>query len=201
MICISFSKPTVEQFLLNHPEVKMIELRLDLMEIDTEQLSRFFSLPVDIIATCRKNGQMTENERLMLLRQCISLGARYIDIEIESGNEFISSLKEFAVKHDCKLIVSYHNAEKTPSLPQLNEIAEKCQAEQADIVKIVCMIKSKQDISRIKSLYTKEYPIIAIGMGNKGVITRIKACEWGAPFTYFAARTEDATAPGQIGYE
>ena len=179
----------------------MIELRLDLMDVDETQLRRFLSLPVDVVVTCRPNGQMTEKQRLHLLQRCISLNARYVDVEIESGTELISTLKESAVKHDCKLIVSYHNFEKTPDSSELEEIVERCHAAQADIVKIACMINDKQDILNIKSLYTKNYPIIALGMGEKGLITRVKACEWGAPFTFAATCPESATAPGQVDYE
>ena len=201
MICVSFSKPTVEKFLLRHPEVKMIELRLDLMKIDERQLSHFLSLPVDVIATCRPNRRMTEEQRFMLLRQCISFGVRYVDVEIESGTVFISALKKNAMKHDCRLIVSYHNFEKTPDLSELDEIAEKCHAEQPHIIKIACMVNCKQDILNIKSLYAKYHPVVALGMGKKGIITRIKACEWGSPFTFFAACSDAATASGQVGYE
>jgi len=201
MICVSFSKPAVEQFLAQHPEVKMIELRLDLMETDENQLRRLLSLPVDVIVTCRPNGRMTEGERLQLLCQCISFGARYVDVEIESGSEFISTIREFATQHNCKLIISYHNFEKTPDLSELKEIAERCHAAQADIVKIACMVNDEQDILNIKSLYSANYPIVVLGMGEKGTITRIKAYEWGAPFTFVAATPDSQTAPGQVGYE
>jgi 3-dehydroquinate dehydratase-1 len=138
-----------------------------------------------------------------LLQQAISFGACYVDVEIESGAAFISALKECAVKHRCGLIVSYHNFEKTPDLPELSAIVEQCHAHciKSNIVKIACMVNSERDILNIKSLYSKKYPIIALGMGEKGVITRIKACEWGAPFTYAAADVNNATALGQMGYE
>jgi len=200
MICVSFSKPTVEQFLQKHPEVQMIELRLDLMEIDETALRRFLSLPVDVVVTCRPTGKISETQRLTLLLQSMALGARYVDVEIESGTEFISTLKKSAAQHNCRLIVSYHNFEKTPPLPELEEVAENCHAAQVDIVKIACMVNDEQDVLNIKSLYTKNYPVIAIGMGEKGTVTRTKACEWGAPFTYVAAAADDATAPGQMGY-
>jgi 3-dehydroquinate dehydratase type I len=201
MICVTFSKPTVEQFLSKHPEVRMIELRLDLMNIGAMQFFRFLSLPVDVIATYRPNKKLTESQRLMLLLQCIAFGARYVDVEIESGAEFISTLRKSATEHNCKLIVSYHNFEKTPDLPELEQIAERCRAAQADIVKIACMVNDEQDILNIKSLYEKNHPIIALGMGEKGIITRTKACEWGAPFTFAAAAADAATAPGQISFE
>jgi 3-dehydroquinate dehydratase type I len=187
MICVTFSKPTVEQFLLKHPEVRLIELRLDLMEIDETQLRRFLSLPVDVIVTCRPNGQITEKQRLTLLCQSISFGARYVDVEIESGTEFISILKKSATQHNCKLIISSHHFDEMPELTELEKIIEHCRAAQADIVKIACMVNDEQDIVTIKSLYTKTNPLIALGMGEKGTITRIKACEWGAPFTFVAA--------------
>jgi 3-dehydroquinate dehydratase-1 len=201
MICVTFSKPTVEQFLLKHPEVKMIELRLDLMKIDEAQLIRFLSLPVDVVVTCRPNGQMTEEQRLTLLCQSVFLGATYVDVEIESGTEFISTLKKSATEHNCKLIVSYHNFEKTPKLSELEKIVEQCRTAQADIVKIACMVNDEQDILIIKSLYSINHPLIALGMGEKGTITRIKACEWGAPFTFAAAASDAATAPGQVEYK
>jgi len=201
MICVTFSKPTVEQFLSQHPDVHMIELRLDLMKLDDAQLCRILSLPVDVIATCRPNEQMSEKQRYALLCQCISLSARYVDVEIESGTKFISAIKSFATKHKCKLILSYHNFEKTPELPELEDIAEHCHAEQADIVKIACMVKNEHDILNLKSLYSTNYPVIALGMGEKGIITRIKACEWGAPFSFAAATSETATAPGQVDYK
>jgi len=201
MTCVSFSKPTVEEFLLKHPEVKLIELRLDLMKIDEKQLSHFLSLPVNVIVTCRPNGQMTEEQRLLLLCKSISLGAHYVDVEIESGTAFISELRNFAVKNNCKLIVSYHNFEKTPDLTELEKIAEKCHSEKSDIVKIACLINEADDILSIKSLYSKNHPVIALGMGEKGAVTRMNACEWGAPFSYVTADSDTPTAPGQAGYE
>ena len=201
MICVTFSKPTVEMFLLKHPEVKMIELRLDLMEIDKTTLQRFLALPVEAIVTCRPTRKIPENQRLTLLLQSISLGARYVDVEIESGTNFIATVKKSATEHNCKLIVSYHNFEKTPELSELEKIVENCRTAQADIVKIACMVNDERDILNIKSLYAKNKIIIALGMGEKGTITRIKACEWGAPFTYAAAEPDAPVAPGMVGYD
>jgi 3-dehydroquinate dehydratase type I len=124
-----------------------------------------------------------------------------VDVEIESGAEFIATLKKSAAEHGCTFIVSYHNFEKTPSLSELETIVEKCRSAQADIVKIACMVNDEQDILNIKSLYVNNQPLIAIGMGEKGVITRTKACEWGAPFTYVAASPDELTAPGMGVYE
>jgi 3-dehydroquinate dehydratase type I len=200
MICVSFSKPTVESFLSKHPEVKLIELRLDLMTIDEQQLQHYLSLPVDVIATCRPNDRMTEKQRLMLLQKSIFYNARYVDAEIESAPKFILTLKENATKHNCQLIISYHNFEKTPDLSELEEISELCHTQHADIVKIACMVNNEQDILNLKSLYNKKYPIIAVGMGETGIITRIRACEWGAPFTFVAANADETTVPGQPDY-
>jgi 3-dehydroquinate dehydratase type I len=201
MICVSFSKPTVEQFLSKHPEVQLIELRLDLMNIDEKQLRHYLSLPVNVIATCRPNDRMTEKQRLTLLRKAITYGAHYVDVEVDSAPKFILTLIEHATMHDCQLIFSYHDFEKTPDLSELEDITELCHAYQADIIKIACMVNHEQDILTIKSLYKKKYSIIALGMGEKGGITRIKACEWGAPFTYATANANEATVAGQMDYD
>ena len=69
------------------------------------------------------------------------------------------------------------------------------------IIKIATMVFSDTDTDRLRKLYDRPEPIIAIGMGEKGKITRIRACEWGAPFTYAAPYPDELTAPGQLCYQ
>lgn len=200
-ICVSFSQPDVEQFLSEYPEVELIELRMDLMHLADEQIIRLFSLPVKKIAVCRPHEPYSEAQRLVLLKKAVSAGADYVDIEIENNPAFIATIKEYIESFDCKLILSYHNYEETPSDKVLFDIVEACKRHAPHLIKIATTVAGEEDNHRLKVLYRLSDSLIIIGMGEKGRITRIKACEWGAPFTYAAPSSSGLTAPGQLSYQ
>ena len=73
----------------------------------------------------------------------------------------------------------------------------------ADIIKIATSAMNYSDNAKLLSLYNiKEssqlVPVIAIGMGEIGKITRIAALFSGAPFTYASFEAGKETAEGQI---
>jgi 3-dehydroquinate dehydratase-1 len=126
-----------------------------------------------------------------------------VDIEIEAGAAYKKEIMQTARLRECQVILSYHNFENTPSKKQLGTIIEQCFSQGADIAKIACRVHSETDSARILSLY--DYPgqlhkgkITAIGMGEKGKITRLAAPLLGAPFTYASQSTGKETAPGQL---
>jgi 3-dehydroquinate dehydratase-1 len=133
----------------------------------------------------------------------VEAGAAYVDIEIEAETLYKREIMQTARLQECQVILSYHNYENTPSRKQLETIIEQCFSQGADIVKIACQVHSEADSARILSLY--DYPnqlhqgkITAIGMGEKGKITRLAAPLLGAPFTYASQSTGKETAPGQL---
>jgi len=62
-------------------------------------------------------------------------------------------------------------------------------------------VDSIEGCSRLLSLYSYGNPIISIGMGHEGKITRIAATLLGAPFTYASIDDSKKTAPGQFDSE
>jgi 3-dehydroquinate dehydratase-1 len=70
----------------------------------------------------------------------------------------------------------------------------------ADIAKLATFSKSKADNARLLSLYSNDKPIVALGMGETGKITRLMAPLLGAEFTFAAMDDGQPTAPGQITY-
>jgi len=98
----------------------------------------------------------------------------------------------------CKVILSYHNYERCPSKKHLLNIVKRCFDDNADIAKVVCKVNSLQDNLNIMALYDTDKPIIALGMGKLGRITRIAASFLGAPFTYAYPKGRRRTAEGQF---
>ena len=175
----------------------MVELRLDLLKEHPEKLFPLVEKDLKIIATCRP-GYFTEKERLKILSDAIVLGADYLDIEIETGEKEIATLRKLAVQHECALIVSWHNFGMTPSTDDLDEILSACFEKGADVAKIAAMVNSHNDMIRLLSLYDRPGRKVIIGMGEMAGITRIAATFLGAEFTFASVTREDITAPGQL---
>jgi 3-dehydroquinate dehydratase-1 len=125
-------------------------------------------------------------------------------VEIETATAFKEAVTQACCKKGCKLIVSYHNYEKTPSKNELETIIEKCFGDGADIAKVACQVNSEAEAARILSLYDynrdnfKRKKIVVLGMGEKGKIIRLVAPLLGAPFTFAALSAGKETAPGQL---
>jgi 3-dehydroquinate dehydratase-1 len=116
-----------------------------------------------------------------ILKSAIRHGASYIDIEVESNDAYKNELKKAAADAGCESIVSYHDYEKTPVMRELEQIISWCFEGGADLAKIACQVNSISDAARLLSLYSLGKPVISIGMGEAGRITRIAAPLLGAP--------------------
>ncbi|KAI4373086.1 hypothetical protein MLD38_011249 [Melastoma candidum] len=77
----------------------------------------------------------------------MELGAGYVDVELKVASEFIASIREKNLKK-CKIIVSSHNYEDTPSVEELGDLVAKIQAAGADIVKIATTALDITDAAR-----------------------------------------------------
>ena len=87
------------------------------------------------------------------LEAAIRRGARYVDIEIEAPDEHLEYIRTLAREYGCRLIVSFHDFEGTPSLDELKGIARLCRTKGADLVKIVTTARNISDAARTMRLY------------------------------------------------
>ncbi|MBN1598138.1 MAG: type I 3-dehydroquinate dehydratase [Bacteroidales bacterium] len=180
-------------------QIEMAEIRLDLTGFGIDEIKMVFSHKTPLIATCRPD-QKGQEDQLERLSAAIKAGAKYVDVEIEALSKQREKIIDIARQFSCKVIISYHNFEFTPGLKELYQIADKCFALGADIAKIAAYSGSNADNARLLSLYSMNKPVVILGMGETGKLTRIMAPLMGAEFTFAAADTGDATAPGQISY-
>jgi 3-dehydroquinate dehydratase-1 len=103
---------------------------------------------------------------------------------------------------DKLVVVSHHDFERTPAYDELADVAGRAVAAGADIVKIATHIAEDADIGVLSRLLTEgpARSMVVIGMGEKGLPTRLLFPRQGSLFT-FAAKGERASAPGQLPYE
>jgi 3-dehydroquinate dehydratase-1 len=197
MLCLAISEGSVKKILNLIKTSEIAEVRLDLMDLSDRDIEKVFSAEGKIIATCRA-GKFSDDQRKKKLKKAIESGASYVDIEIDSPDAFKKELISSAHKHNCKVILSYHNFDGTPPTDELNKMVDASFAQGADIAKVACIANSESDAVRILSLYAKHKNLVALGMGENGRITRVASLQMGAPFSYVSISTAKETAPGQI---
>lgn len=120
-----------------------------------------------------------------------------IDIELSSKTILKNVIKE-AKKHKKKVIISYHNFDKTPSKSVLEKIVKDGFSAGAHIVKIAAKADNLKDIQRLTNVVTDNDNIIVIAMGDKrSQATRLFFPLLGSMITYGTA-SRQKTAPGQL---
>jgi 3-dehydroquinate dehydratase type I len=201
-ICVSIGEQSYSDILTALEKVNFAEIRLDVSRITSAEIKSVFSSGKRIIATCRE-GFYNNSERRERLLEAIRAGAAFVDVETEADNDFRKIIAEQARLNNCKLIVSYHNFDETPSLSEMCNIIDTCKKQGADIVKLVTTARNKSDAARVLSLYDKylDTSLVAFAMGEAGLITRVACVFLGAPYTYAAISDDKPLANGQISVE
>ena len=207
MICVSIAEPTVERCLEALQGLDFAEVRIDGMDVTIDDVKRIFSRPVKLVATympgpgAKTDKIVDDDARKELLMAAIEAGARYVDVEVQADEAYKRDIMQKARMHDCKVIISFHDFQATPTKGKLEEIIALCFKEGADIAKIACKVSAVKDNIRLLGLLDKdEYHgrTVVIGMGKKGRITRITAPLLGSPFTFASHSKGKETAAGQI---
>jgi len=203
MLCVTIGRSRhkamiAEYNFLAEQGADLVEMRLDYIgrHIDLKRLLEKRPCPVVITCRRREDGgrwEKTEQERLMVLRSAIASGVDFVDLE----EDIAGSIPRYGAT---KRIVSLHNFERTPE--DLEDIHARLAALDADVVKIATMANSFTDCIRMMRLVEgAKVPTIGLCMGDLGVVTRILALRYGAPFTYTALSSDRKIAPGQITFE
>jgi 3-dehydroquinate dehydratase-1 len=200
LICVSLAEPAVPDCVEALKTLPFAEIRMDKMQLKPEDVEMLFSARQRLIATCRP-GQLSDFDRKALLLKAIESGAAYVDVEVESDCVYRDEIIGKARSHNCLVIVSFHDHQRTPARHELEETVSACFRAGADIAKIACMVHSNRDSARLLGLLDVGRKVVVIGMGQKGKITRIAAPFLGSPFTFASLSKGKETAEGQLDQE
>lgn len=168
--------------------------------------------PLPCIVTCRTQaeGGVYEGgdaDRAELIEHLCALDAppRYIDVELaslEADAEFRARVERVCGRNAERegapgLIVSMHDFEGRPEnlsrrLRDLHSI------EAASVLKVAFRARSLRDNLEIFDLLSeRDRPMIALAMGEFGLMSRVLGAKFGAFLTFASVRDESSTAPGQ----
>ena len=227
MICTTIINKDLQGVLAALEGCEMAEIRLDSCDLSMKDIDEVFSSDVPLVATCRiaeimandpslqdlpeqsREIRAMQNAERRLVR-AIEAGARYVDVEMEAQKQMSKRVRNAAHENGTVFIRSYHDFAGTATVEELRGMVEKCRYHGADIVKLVTMAHSQEDVDRVMSLYQwcgKEASggvealadggLIAFCMGEAGKQSRIDCLKYGSPYTYAALTAEEAAAPGQ----
>ncbi len=213
MICAAIQAKGATEFLdhvnLVKDKASLAEVRLDFFKdpysVDFEELVQ--ASPVPLIFTNRRhneggNIQQEEEKRLSLLKQAVNAGAEYIDVEFGSDKSLRNELLAYANERSCKVIVSWHDFQKTPTYKDLVKMLKEMGECSAHIIKMVTTALNQSDVKRLLSLYclalVPKLKLLAFCMGDIGKISRVACLALGAPFSFASCTEKGATAPGQL---
>lgn len=182
----------------------IIELRLDyLKDIDIAEIRRLRkTISVPVIFTLRKKSQggecvIPEPQRLGILMELASLRPDYIDIEFDTLDAYLHTLKKTFPK--IHLIGSYHDFKKTPK--NLERLFARVHKPHFDSLKIATFAHDICDSLRflifLKKI-SKTHRITGMTMGEYGEVTRILSPIVGSLMTYGSIDAASITAPGQL---
>jgi 3-dehydroquinate dehydratase-1 len=197
MICVAIIESSLDVLLKELQDVAFAEVRMEQLKPSLDEVKEIFSLPKKLIATMRP-GTVSDEERAQVLVAAVEAGAAYVDVEIESPTWFKDTVINATRNTECQAIVSFHDFDKTPEKERLDEIVAACFADGADVAKVACQAHTAGDSARILSLLDSDRPVIALGMGSAGKITRIAAPLLGAPLTFASRSQGQETAEGQL---
>ena len=206
-ICISIPAEKFlkhRELLENKYKKYLVEVRMDKLgyiDMLRDELIRFNDRLILTIRTLEEGGGCNHNphEILEAYRKLMDIRPRYIDIGIAIDKHL--EIKDQAENLGIKVIISYHNPYKTPSLRILRKIYKRIIWAQPHAAKIVTMARTYDDNIRVLRLLAEaehRIPLTAFCMGKFGRISRIIAPLLGSHITYLSLSEEEATAPGQL---
>lgn len=225
LICAAIMVEDVEQGLGDAHAARLagadlVEYRIDRLfqgEGDDEGAADAHRLigqsPLPCIVTCRPTYEGGEYDgddsaRVSLFE---SLGAsdhppRYLDVEQQAyaRSANLRQKVHLAIDHPAQvrdlstgLILSAHDLDGRPT-DLLSTLASMRESEAAKIIKLAWRARSLRDnIELLELVRERDRPMIALGMGEFGLMSRVLAPKFGGFLTFAGVHERGATAPGQ----
>ncbi len=183
----------------------IVEIRLDQVGLETsgwrDDVKAIEAAGIPVLVTLRLAGEgggwaRPDLERLPILASVLG-EASCIDVEYLS--ETRRPLCAMAERLGKPVIVSYHNFERTPALPELEDILGKIrECSSVAIPKITTMVLRPEDVVTLKTFLSRnrQAPLCVMGMGDLGTETRVLFPSLGSCLTY--GYLDSPSAPGQL---
>ncbi len=181
----------------------MVEFRFDLLagqaDVWLQSASRIEANGQPVIATVRlanEGGKWTrkDSDRLPLFEEALK---HVTTVDIEFRSPLLPVVSALACRYQRPLIISYHDFEKTPPLPVLQQVIRTA-ANYGTVVKIATLTATEDDVAILRALFAEQCSasVCLLGMGPLGPRTRQEFPRLGSCLTY--GFLDQPIAPGQV---
>jgi len=197
MLCVTLTPGSIEEvFSSDLSGADCVEVRLDYLKNPRQSLDvSWTKLGIPMIATCRREERGGRfrgllQDEVAILEAAARNGASFADMDYRDARPIAGT----------RIIASYHNFERTPS--DIEQHLGGAAAAPAHIAKIATTVRSWDDNRRLLQILSRPWPrpVIVVGMGELGQITRIVGPSRGSFLTYATTRqpSGEPSAAGQI---
>jgi 3-dehydroquinate dehydratase/shikimate dehydrogenase len=175
----------------------MVELRLDgVANLDVAKALAGRRVPA--VVTCRamwEGGHFegSEEERRAILTAALDLGAEFVDVEWRAVEGWPTGVafRDLVQRSPERIVVSSHDFDGVPA--DLESRARAMRATGVGTIKVAVMVSRVSQTLGLKAI-AKDGPAVVIGMGERGIASRLLASRFGSRWTYAG----DSVAPGQL---
>lgn len=184
-----------------------VELRLDYLARPALALAKLRQFTethphVTVIATCRRTAgggkfRGSVASQLDILRKAADSGCQLIDVELQTASRLKGAQME-KLRSRAAVVLSFHDFHATG---RLEETLKRMSTIPADFYKIAGTAKNLSDnlaLMKFLEQHRDQQSLIALCMGEQGIISRVLGVRAGSLFTYGALHADDKTAPGQV---
>ncbi len=184
-----------------------LEFRLDYLlrpGLAFPKIKKFTDLHphVFVIATCRRTAgggkfRGSIGAQLQILAKAADNGCQLVDLELESAERLKPAVLQ-KLRNRAALILSYHDFRSTK---KLEPILEKMAAHTSDFYKVVSTATTLSDNVQMMKFLEKHgdrHSLVALCMGEQGIISRVLGLRAGSVFTFAAASPGEETGAGQV---
>ncbi|PVX26530.1 MAG: type I 3-dehydroquinate dehydratase [Candidatus Bathyarchaeum sp.] len=208
-VCVSIPPKTVDEAFeliqkADSQHADIIEVRLDSLK-NHDKISDLPSCSKTPLIATNKSTKMhgnfsaSETERQKILLTAARHGFEYVDVDLGTPKQtqLISNLKSAGAK----VIVSFHDFERTPPTTELNKVLVKENALGANVCKIITTAKTVDDnltTLNFVSEASKKNKLVCFAMGELGKHSRLVSPVFGAFFTFASLDEKRKTAKGQL---
>lgn len=184
-----------------YENIEEVEKILEVLQLLKRELK---STPIIFTVRSKHEGgnlKINSKQYIEIIKTVSESGfADIVDIEIANISKKNADDIE-KIRKNCKLILSYHNFDFTPSFEDMENVISSMEYFNPDIYKLAVMPLNKIDIINSLSLSIDlesrlKKPTIIISMGGLGIASRICGEIFSSSITF--ASLEKSSAPGQL---
>ncbi len=215
-------KPVIDHAIKSKPD--FIELRFDFISnikiislVFLKELLNFIHPPIAVIFTFRDSSEggqveIEQQERFRIIKVFIETKPDYIDIEMNTNENYLREIINLASQRGIKLIFSHHDLDKTLTYEEsayivhnfheklIKRLSIKPKILKNYIYKLIFNAQTFEDnlipLKLCKNYSNSNQNIVSFCIGTLGVFSRIMCVIKGSFMTY--ASLDEETAPGQI---